>query len=241
MEKPQYQIMSRVEDDHFWYQGMRKITQAVLDRYIVKKNNRILDAGCGTGANLVFLRQYGTVTGIDISREAIRLCRSRGLKNVKIGTINSLPYPDDSFDLVTCFDVLGQQEVSPRKALSELSRVTKHDGLVFIRTAAFPFLMSFHDRLVHTERRFTKLSLNKALKDSGFSVLKISYVNAFLFPAIAARRILLKSKADNQSDVFPVPSWLNKILLAPFLVEAELIKYFDFPFGVSLIVSGRKV
>lgn len=243
MEKSQYQIMSRVEDSHFWYRGMRRITQNILDGYINKKNNQILDAGCGTGANLIFLKQYGKVVGIDISKEAIKLCRSRGLKTIQIGTINDLPFADNSFDLITCFDVLGQKGVDRKKAISEFFRVLKPKGLLFLRVAAYQFLYSFHDKVVHTERRYTKKDLLQIIKINNFSILKLSYINMLLFPLTVIRRIIFKNKSDHQSDVFAVSNWLNYLLLIPLLIESLLIRYLEFPFGLSLIalVKSNKI
>lgn len=243
MEKPEYQIMSKVEDSHFWYRGMRKITQSVLDRFIDRKNNLILDAGCGTGANLFFLKRYGKVVGIDISKEAVRLCRLKGLKSVKTGSINNLPFPDNSFELVTCFDVLGQNGVDEKKALSEFYRVLKPNGFLFIRVAAYSFLYSLHDRLVHTKKRFYKKDLIKIFRKSHFSILKLSYLNMFLFPLIAVRRIIFKNISRRRSDVFQVSGLLNSLLFLPLLIESILIKYFNLAFGLSLmvLVKSKKI
>ena len=232
--------MNRVEDSHFWYQGMRKITQSVLNKFIAKKNNFILDAGCGTGANLIFLKKYGRAVGVDISSQAVKFCHLKGINEVKRGSVNRLPYSNRSFDLVTCFDVLGQKHVDDKKAISELYRVTKPGGYIFLRIAAYPFLYSLHDRLVSNEKRYNKDDFLRIIASKKISLLKISYVNMFLFPAIALKRILFKFKTDRQSDVFLLPGWLNNVLLIPLLIEAWLIKYFDFPFGLSLVALVRK-
>lgn len=239
MEKPQFEIMNRVEDSHFWYRGMREITRSVLDGFIDKKDNVILDAGCGTGANLPFLKRYGKVTGIDISKEAIKYCRLKKLKNVKTGSVNNIPYPDNYFDLVTSFDVLGQEGVDEKKALTEFYRVTKPGGLIFLRVAAYPFLYSLHDKIVHNIHRYTKKDFMRIVRSGNFSFLRISYINMLLFPIIAVRRILFKSKTGSQSDVFSVPNWLNNILLIPLLIESRLINHVSFPFGLSLIILIR--
>ena len=83
MELEEYEIMFQAEDRHWWYLGMAAITKGMLDRYICRgKNLSILDAGCGTGATLDYLRDYGTPTGIDFSPEAVRFCRGRNLDRV---------------------------------------------------------------------------------------------------------------------------------------------------------------
>ena len=67
---------------------------------------RILDVGCGTGANLVLLSQFGDAEGVDISPDALAFCRARGLENVRLGAAETLPYEDGRFDVVTAFDVV---------------------------------------------------------------------------------------------------------------------------------------
>ena len=85
--------MYQVEDKHFWYQGMRKITKTLFDKYLPKnKRLKILDAGCGTGRNILFLKNYGQVYGLDISPEAIKYCKKRGLKNIK-NDLKALVHP----------------------------------------------------------------------------------------------------------------------------------------------------
>jgi len=73
MEPREYEIMYRAEQCHWWYQGMAAITRNILDVFYAPGSGlAILDAGCGTGAGLLFLSQYGSVTGLDISSYALR-------------------------------------------------------------------------------------------------------------------------------------------------------------------------
>src|SRR3989344_2244801 len=108
MEIREYKTMYEVEDAHFWYKGMREIAKTLLDKHLPKnKQLNILDAGCGTGRNIIFLKNYGKVSGFDISPYAIKYCKRRKLVNIKFGSIDKIPYKNNCFDVVTCFDVLG--------------------------------------------------------------------------------------------------------------------------------------
>ena len=82
MEPSEYEIMFQVEDRHWWYAGMRRITQTILDRHLGAGPRAIRDAGCGTGANLVYLARYGASTGLDMSPVALGFCRRRGLRRL---------------------------------------------------------------------------------------------------------------------------------------------------------------
>ena len=113
MEKDQYEIMRRIEDSFWWYVGMRRIVSALLPPLVPGGASwRILDAGCGTGATLDFLAPRGAVVGVDIAAEALSHCHERGHRLVSRGSIEQLPFPGASFDLVTCFDCLhvGREE-----------------------------------------------------------------------------------------------------------------------------------
>lgn len=245
MEKKEYTTMYVVEDKHFWYRGMRAISTVVLNKYFSKKShNKILDAGCGTGANILFLKKYGEVKGIDISPQAVQYCSERDLKNVVKGSIDHLPFKSNAFDLVTCFDVLGQKEVaSDITVMKEFYRVLKPDGTLLVRIAAYNWLYSYHDIAVHTDRRYNTRQLRKLFTKTNFQPQQITYANTFFFPVIAFLRIFRRiiPKKDNQnSDVQKMSPIVNTLCYYPLRVESKIIQYMSLPFGLSLIGVAKK-
>src|SRR6266498_6022805 len=85
MQQHTYAIMRRVEESHWWFVGRRRIIGSFLERLCrdlraLKVGTAehggqssvldILDVGCGTGANLEMLSQFGAVEGVDVSAEA---------------------------------------------------------------------------------------------------------------------------------------------------------------------------
>ncbi|NTV63013.1 MAG: methyltransferase domain-containing protein [Oscillochloris sp.] len=240
MEKTEYEVMAAVELDHWWYGGMRAINAALLDPVLRGREGlRILDAGCGTAGDAVFLRRYGTVLGLDYSDEAARLGSDRISGMFTRGSVLSLPFADDSFDLVTSFDVLYHRAVpSEADALAEMRRVLRPGGRLLIRLPAYEFLRSRHDRQVHTRRRYTAGLARRILAESGFYIERMSYVVSLLFPIPLAQRLLERFTPDHgDASAMSTPSPLvNTALRLPMAFEAAwLAQGGAFPFGLSIV------
>jgi SAM-dependent methyltransferase len=245
MERAEYEVMAAVEARHWWYGGMRAIAASLLDPlYRYRRNLRILDAGCGTGGNAVFLGRYGSVVGIDIAPEAIAYGAERLPSALARASVLDLPFADASFDLVTSFDVLYHRAVpDERAALREVRRVLAPLGRLLIRLPAYEFLRSKHDRAVHTRRRYTEAEVRALLEEAGFAVERCSYVNTLLFPLPLAQRLMERAapgaeRAD--SDLTLPPPALNATLRWPMALEsAWLAGGGAFPFGLSIVALAH--
>src|SRR6185436_12910322 len=155
MRDDEYRAMYDLEAQLWWYAGMRAITAAMLDRELQGRTLlRVLDVGCGTGFSLGWLRQRYAVEqafGVDLSPHAAALWRLRALDSVALASADGLPFIDGQFDLVTCFDVIYQLEPeSAERAVSEMRRVLKPGGLLFIREPAYDWMRGAHDIAVGT-------------------------------------------------------------------------------------------
>ena len=97
----------------------------------------VLDVGCNTGYGTVrFMPVAGRVVGVDVSPRAIEAAQRRsidGRPEFVLGGGLELPFPDDSFDLVTSFQVL-EHVPDPLVFLRELTRVTRPGGRVILAT-----------------------------------------------------------------------------------------------------------
>lgn len=238
--------MAAVEDRHWWYGGMRAIAAALLDEvYRGRGDLSILDAGCGTGGNALFLRRYGTVVGIDLAAEALDLGGGRLPGVLARGSVLDLPFTDASFDLVTSFDVLYHRAVpDERQALRETTRVLRPGGRLFVRLPAYEFLRSKHDRAVHTRRRYTTTAARALLAAGGFAVERCSYVNSLLFPLPLAQRLLervLPALEQHDSDLALPAPLINAALRWPLAAEAAwLARGGSFPAGLSIVCLAQK-
>ena len=133
------------------------------------------------------LEPFGRVHALDIAHESMKHCYDRGFERVVTASGHELPFGDASFDFVGLFDTI-EHIPDDASVLREVARILKPTGLVFLSVPAYQFLYSQNDRLVHHCRRYTRSQMNTLLEESGFTPVKASYFNAFLFPAHRARR-----------------------------------------------------
>src|ERR1700682_6051471 len=94
------------EERHWWYRGRRRILGELMGRLELPPGVEILDAGCGSGRNMVDLARLGTVTGIEISDVSFERARERHVGEVVRGSITELPLPDERFQVAVCLDVI---------------------------------------------------------------------------------------------------------------------------------------
>jgi ubiquinone/menaquinone biosynthesis C-methylase UbiE len=238
--------MYQIERHHWWYLGMEAITRAVLGRwYHPGTDLRILDAGCGTGAAMTtYLAEYGSVTGFDISGIALSYCRLRKAQSLARASVTHLPFASQSFDLVTCFDVLYEHAVSSdAAALKEFARLLARGGRLLLRLPAYDWLRGQHDEVVHTVRRYTvKRIANLLIKRSGLIVEHLSYANTFLFPFILVKRVAehIWPPRVAHSDLTFRLGLFNSILRVVLKSEAPLVASTGLPFGLSVFAVGRR-
>jgi SAM-dependent methyltransferase len=248
MNAAEYEAMYRVEDTLWWYTGMRRVSEALLSG-ILRPGMRILDAGCGTGGNLQWLRRFGQVWGIDLSSEAMRFCRERDLDTVSRASVLDLPFPHGAFDLVTSFDVIYHLDVADDvAALREVRRVLRPGGVALVRVPALEQLRSEHDAAVHTRQRYSLDELRAKLSSAGFVIERACYANTLLFPLAAASRLIARRNGhlamargdEHRSDVHPVSPVVNAVFGAAMRLEAALVGQVKFPVGLSAFAVARR-
>lgn len=235
-----------MEDVHWWFVARRNILLEVLNKYVGANGpgtRRILDVGCGTGTMLTYLARFGNAEGVDIDTEAIEYCRARGLKQVSQSAADSLPFADDTFDLVTALDVVEHID-DDLGVLREVRRVLRPGGQLLLTVPAYRFLWGRQDEINLHKRRYVAREVRERLQAAGFAVRRLSYMNAILFPAIAAIRLVrhvLPEPAELESDfAFPAPRLLNGVLSRVFGTERHVLSRFSLPFGVSIMALAQK-
>ncbi|HZR99565.1 MAG TPA: class I SAM-dependent methyltransferase [Chloroflexota bacterium] len=242
MEPEQYALLARVEHDHWWFRGQRRLVAALLDAHLpAGQRARVLDAGCGTGGTTAWLRRYGDVVGVDLAAEAAPFWPAAGLRRMVRGSVAALPFQSESFDLVTSLDVLYHRQVADEgPVLAEFERVLRPGGLLLLRLPAYDWLQGGHDTAVHTRHRYTRAEVMAAVRAAGFTVEVASYANCFLFPLALAKRVSERWRGPSQEEMAVPSPPLNAALLAVLGLEAHVAPRWPLPFGLSVVVVGRK-
>lgn len=245
MREVDYEKLYILGDTHFWFVGRREIIKGFIDKLIISKENRILDVGCGTGNIIKLLENYGVVYGIDLSKTALSFCKKQELNLICQGAVMNLPFKDAQFDLITCFDVLSHVSIiDDCLALKEILRVLKAEGHLLFMDVACNFMKSQHDEVFETRERYYKKKVKLMFKEAGLSLIKISYVNFFLFLPLFFVRIFKKlcnnSEIDLQSDFRPVHPLINYLAIYILKIEARLLQRMNFPIGSTIICITKK-
>jgi SAM-dependent methyltransferase len=250
MQQHTYAIMRRVEESHWWFYGRRQIIRSFLVRIFqdLKASDKergsgfnILDVGCGTGANLEMLAEFGVAEGVDVSPEALSFCQARGLEKVKLGAAEALPYDDNSFDLATGLDVVEHLD-DDLVGLKEMWRVLRPGGHALLFVPAFMFLWGVQDDISNHRRRYTLKELKDLVRRAGFEVERATYVNLSFFAPILLGRLFMRAtglRPESENNI--TIGFLNGVLGKLFSAERGPLRYMNFPFGVSIICVARRI
>lgn len=165
------------------------------------KPSRILDVGCGDGAFLHVVQQFGwDVHGVEISQDAAEHARKLGI-NVYCGDLISAPYSNDTFDVVRLWSVLEHLH-NPIEVLEKIQKILKPGGLVTFQVPNIDSLASrvyganwtglhLPNHLIH----FTPKTLKEVLEKAGYKVDKILFASVGTFwPSYKYQSHVKKSK-----------------------------------------------
>jgi len=161
----------------------KRLRTMTIDQAMLKPGERLLDVGCGTGGVTIPAKKRiglnGPVSGIDPSPEMIEVARKKaknaGLEiDFRIGVIESLPYADGSFDVVTSSLMMHHLPYDvQQKGLTEIYRVLSPGGRILIADAMKPknFFMKrlFKVLAQHHGLKFDVEDLPATLKSAGFT------------------------------------------------------------------------
>ena len=252
MQTDQFQLHADIEDRHWWFCGRRRIVRRLLAEIVPPGNGRrIVDVGCGTGANIASLADVYACHGIDPSAEGIRLAKARfpgvqftcGLAPEAFGSA------ERDADVMLAMDVM--EHVSDDFLLaSSLLAVLKPGGHLLVTVPADETLWSPHDVNFGHYRRYNRERLEQVWRGLPVTPLLVSHYMARLLPVVrtvrAVNRWRGRSAGAAGTDFAMPPRWLNGLLEGTFAGEADRLVMAmreprrAYPRGVSLIAILRR-
>ncbi len=242
-----YQDFYNLATKHWWFVARGKIILSIIDRFLPDGGSlEILDVGCGTGSFLKKLEKYGQAAGVDISEEAVKFCRLRGCTKVSvIKEEEGLPFKDNTLDLITAMDIIEHID-DDSAVLAECYRIIRKGGLLLVTVPAYDFLWGPHDEVNDHKRRYVARELRNKMEKAGFTVKKMTYFDAFLFPFFVLVRTghrvskMINSNYKAHSDLKMGSTVINYLLKTMFSLEGPLLKKLNFLYGASLLCVAEK-
>ena len=248
----EYAKMFELEGQLWWYRSLHeRVETALLNQFGNRRDMRVLDAGCGTGGMLEFLRKrgYTDLRGIDGSDDAVTFCYERGLSVTKVDLKYLADFePKTQYDAIICNDVFCYftgLELPP--LLAALAHRLKPDGVLITNNNAFNSFRGQHDIAVGILRRFVLADFTPLMPAAGLQISQSTYWSFLLSPLILAMRqwqrlglaLGWQTTETAKSDVYLPSAWLNETLYRVSHTEQKL--FARTPFGSSLLMVLKKV
>ena len=234
-------VATHMEEDrlHWWFRGRLAVILASLQRALPPRRVHLLEIGCGTGNVLAALGRFGEAVGMETHPDLVAAARAAGL-DVRVGRLpGDLVVPRGWADVVLLLDVLEHLD-DDAAALQTARRALGADGLLVVTVPAYQWLWSAHDVALGHRRRYTARGLRRLVETAGFSVVRVSYFNTLLFPAVALARAWKRWRGDPRHDLRrPAPA-LNRALERLFALERHIVPRGALPFGGSLLLVARR-
>jgi SAM-dependent methyltransferase len=162
----------------------------------------------------------------------------------------SLPFADESFDVVAAFDVI--EHCDPEAdVVAELSRVLVPGGRLLLSVPAYQWAWTKFDDENGHYRRYTRPRAKGAVRNAGMRVERATYAFASVFPFFVVERLVRRLREGRRrdrgmaqpSDVVSLPSVppvVERLLLLLSQADRAMLRRTDLPFGSSVVIAATK-
>lgn len=230
MKPGELQLLTSLEDRHWWYRERRAILARELRRRPAA--GRALDIGAAGGGNTRVLASHGwQALALEYSDSVAGVARARGVPVIRADA-RYLPLPDRCCGLVTAFDILEHID-EDYLAAAEITRVLRPGGTALIAVPCDMALWSAHDAEVGHVRRYSRDGLTALAAKAGLEVERVWSWNVLLRPVVALRR-----KSSEGSDLSEMQPLVNAALTGIITAERYL-PVRSLP-GVSLFLRAHR-
>jgi len=249
-----YEWLYKFERYNFWYRVRNQILFSWINQYL-PNGAKFLEIGCGTGFVSSTLKKYYDNDCADISSEALKYCRLNDAGH----NYFQLNLCDTDFESrislakysgIGLFDVIEHID-DDKSVLKKIHNLMITGGYLFITVPANQKLWSDWDEYTCHKRRYSMDEFIELVKDAGFSIERVSYFMFVLYPFVRLSRMpsienFIKSLHFNENiqksihETLGKHSILNECFYYLFSIEIFLLKYFNLPFGSSIICVAKK-
>ncbi|MDR0649029.1 MAG: class I SAM-dependent methyltransferase [Synergistaceae bacterium] len=244
MDKVAFDEMIETQKFHWWFKGKRNVLKRIINSFNLPKGCKILEIGCGVGANIEMLTNFGDVWALEVNEYALDYAvRTNDGVVIKKGWLPEglSAISGREFDLICLFDVLEHIEFD-EMSLRNIREFLKCESKLLITVPAYQWLFSRHDHNLGHFRRYNKISLSDKLASSGYRVLYLGYMNMLSLPLMAASRFFDRYvRKDGVASGTKIPSRvINSVLFFAFSLETLWVPRFSSPFGGSVVAIAEK-
>ncbi len=240
MERVVYDRIRVLEQDHWWFAGRRRILTGLIGDLPLPPDARILEVGCGAGGNIGMLRGFGSVRAMEPDGPSRAYASERHDMTVDDGRLpDGTPYAPGSFDAVCAFDVVEHVD-DDTATVGALARLLDRNGYLVVTVPAYGWMWSAHDEAHHHKRRYGRAQMERLFRDAGLEIVRASYFNSLLLPLAAGVRLAKRLVGIKSEDDAMPPASVNRLLERIFSSEAGWLRRRSLPFGLSIVVIGRR-
>jgi SAM-dependent methyltransferase len=248
MVKDEYYNMARLEHSHWWYRSLHLLVLKHIQKHFCSKEINIIDAGCGTGGLMYFLKKkgYQKVEGFDLSETALKICNQNGFFVFRGDLRNIADYYMENFaDVIISNDTFYFLSIDEQRNLTDkIYRLLRKDGVLITNMPSLKAFRGNHDVQVGIQKRFEEEDIWKVFDRKKYSLVTKTYWPFLLSPIIWISRYIqrLKIKFNPQSairsDLKDEGRIINSILLS--VTKTENYLFDRKPFGTSLFLLMKK-
>jgi SAM-dependent methyltransferase len=219
-------------EGYWWHRARADLLDAVMSPHLAAPR-RTLDVGSADAPSVGWMRGAQQHVSLDLFPDGLR--PGEGV----VGSATELPFADDTFDVVSAFDVV-EHCADDARAVAELVRVLAPGGRMLLSVPAYQWAWSDHDVQAGHHRRYTRPGIVGLVEGAGMQVLRATYAFGGVFPLFVAERLRrrLRPAPVGDSRLPQVSPTTDRALTGVCGVEARLLRHADLPFGSSVFVAA---
>lgn len=248
MVKDEYYRMADTEQEHWWYRSLHFLVLQHIKKYFKDQNIKIIDAGCGTGGLINFMKNqgYNNIDGFDVSDIAVQICNKRNIAAYK-GDLREISkyYMDNYADVVISNDTFYFLDTEDQRKLTDkISNLLKNDGLLITNIPSLNAFSGIHDIQVGIKKRFNKKDIWEIFDRNKYAMVTEMYWPFVLSLPIWVTRLIQRIKMklnpdiEIKSDLNKQGKLLNSVLF--YITNIENKIFSRKPFGSSLFLVMMK-